>query len=122
VIAKVPKAKKPKKIKIETETLVDRYGSKREIYLNIPEDLIITQDHINKYLECANYKEKNYFKLKELNEEDGYVIVITEQGASKTIAIRSVCLHRNIGVRNQDIDPADLIRAAKARRRGAKKK
>jgi len=121
-IKKIPRTKKPKKIKLKIETTKDRYGTKTLKYVDIPEELLITKDHINKYLECADYKEKRYFKLKELNKEKGYVSVITEQGAAKTLNLQSVCLHRNINVRNQNLDPNELLRAAKARRRGAKKK
>lgn len=110
--------KKPKKIRIKQEEKETRYGNKYSIFVNPPEELIPTQEDVGRYLEVAGYKDKDYFRLVEVQEKN--VLLIDDSSSFRNRYLSSVILHRNEKIRDQEIDPTDLIRKARLKNKERK--
>lgn len=106
--------KRTKRIKVEK--VENKSGFTFFRFIDPPEELIPKKDDIGKYLESADGKKEDYFRLMKFNN-DKVVTLVSNKGVTMSKYLESVILHRNENIRNQEHDSTRNYTSSKRRRK-----
>jgi len=113
--------KKPRKRRVK-QIAFDRMGLEYKKFVDIPEELIPTEEHVGKGIEVAGQKKRDYYKLYAV-KEDSYT-TIDPRGQFRSFIKDSVILHRDINLRENPPRVMEIMKqaASKTVRKNSMKK
>ena len=112
------KIRKPRKVRIKQETRKTTIGTEYNIWIDPPEELLPTEEHIGKILEVAGQNDKKEFN-KLYNIAEDHITCIDVRGQFRAYKKESCILNRDEVKRESTDRIMDIIRK-KVKRRGKK--